>query len=291
MDWYQRLNAAVDYIEENLSGKVDYAEAADRAYCSVFHFYRMFSAISGMTPAEYTRNRRLSLAAGELLSTDEKVIDLSMKYGYDSPSAFSKAFRNLHGVTPQQARQTGVTTVALSRIAFPVRTTGGRDMDYRIIGKPAFDIVGCSAQFGVADGEFSKKGRTYWSKYVRTGEYRVLCDLTGGKDGPVTRAGILTAYMPDANGRWDPVVNVFGVEKTDEMNTDGFEVFHIPEATYAEFNCTLDNSVEINNSIYSEWFTSAGYEHAGTPDIAAFSQLPWNRTVYVRWWIPVVRKS
>jgi len=291
MEWSERLNSAVDYIEENLDGKIDFNEAAKRAFCSIYHFYRMFFAISGMTPAEYGRRRRLTLAAKELLSSNTKVIDIATKYGYESPSAFTKAFRNQHGWIPMTARESCVSLVSYPRISFPVGIEGGKEMDYQIIKKPAFNLVGRSTKFGVANGEFNRKGRIFWKKYVATKEYRVLCNLTGGKCGTVTEAPIMTAYLENENGTWDPVVNVFGVEKTDKMSMKDFEVFHIPAATYAEFNCTMNTSTKTNKRIYSEWFPSTGYEHGNTPDIAAFFQVAFNPVVYVRWWIPIVRKK
>lgn len=291
MEWSERMNAAVDYIEENLTGKIDLNEAANRAYCSVYHFYRIFSGMSGMTPAEYNRQRRLTLAAAELLSGTEKVIDIATKYGYDSPSAFAKAFRNQHGTTPKEARECGMPPIEYPRISFPFEIRGGTDMDYRIIEKPAFELVGRSTKFGVANGEFNKKGKTYWRKYVHTQEYRNLCDLTGGRCGEIAEAPIMTAYLENEDGNWDPVVNVFGVEKTGKMDTKDFEIVKIPAATYVEFNCTMNTSVETNARIYGEWFPSTGYEHAGKPDIAAFFPMPWNPVVYVRWWIPVVKKK
>jgi AraC family transcriptional regulator len=92
MEWSERMNAAIGYIEENLTGEIDFNEAAKRAYCSLFHFQRMFFAIIGVTPAEYTRRRRLTLAARELTSTNDKVIDIALKYGYDSPDSFTRHY-------------------------------------------------------------------------------------------------------------------------------------------------------------------------------------------------------
>ncbi|MGD9142959.1 MAG: AraC family transcriptional regulator [Dehalococcoidia bacterium] len=141
MEWSERMNAAISYIEDNLDGEVLTTEAAKRAACSSFHFQRLFFAVLGVTPAEYTRRRRLTLAATELSSGKSKVIDIAMKYGYDSPEAFTRAFRSLHGVTPTAAREPGVTLTAYPRIFFNIKLTGGTDMDYRITEKPAFEVV------------------------------------------------------------------------------------------------------------------------------------------------------
>lgn len=107
MEWSERMNAAIAYIEDNLAGEIDFNEAAKRACCSLFHFQRMFFAIIGVTPAEYARRRRLTLAARELTTNGDKVIDIALKYGYDSPDSFTRAFRNAHGLTPLAAREPG----------------------------------------------------------------------------------------------------------------------------------------------------------------------------------------
>ena len=291
MEWSDRMNAAISYIEDNLASEVDFNKAAEKACCSLFHFQRMFFAIIGVTPAEYTRRRRLTLAAREFTTGGDKVIDVAMKYGYDSPEAFTRAFRNLHGINPQAARTPGVKLAAFPRVSFLVELKGGNDMDYRIIEKPAFNLVGRSVKFGVANGEFKSKGRTFWGKYVASEEYKALCNLTAGKYGTVTGAHVMSVYLPNENGTWDPMVNVFGIEKNENMDTTGFEIFNIPAATYTEFDCTFKTSSSTNKRIYSEWFPSTGYEPDDKPDIALFFQVPWNRMIYVRWWVPIVKKQ
>jgi AraC family transcriptional regulator len=107
MEWSERMNAAIGYIEDNLEAEIDFKEAARLACCSLFHFQRIFTVVMDITPAEYARKRRLTLAARDLTSTDDRVIDIAMKYGYDAPDSFTRAFRQLHGVTPQAARAPG----------------------------------------------------------------------------------------------------------------------------------------------------------------------------------------
>jgi len=118
MEWPERMNAAVDYIEANLADEIDMEKAARIASCSSFHFRRMFFAFAGETAAEYVRLRRMTLAARELSSAKTKVIDVALKYGYDSPDAFTRAFRNVHGITPVAARGPGVRLAAHPRISF-----------------------------------------------------------------------------------------------------------------------------------------------------------------------------
>jgi AraC family transcriptional regulator len=120
MEWSDRMNAAIDYIEENLAGEIDFKKAAEIACCSFYHFLRMFFAIIGVTPSEYTRQRRLTLAARELTSGNAKVIDVAIKYGYNSPVSFTRAFRSVHGIAPRAARAPGVKLAAFPRISFYV---------------------------------------------------------------------------------------------------------------------------------------------------------------------------
>ncbi len=290
MDWSERMNAAVDYIEENLAGEVDFNKAADKACCSLFHFCRMFHAINEVTPADYVRSRRLTLAAAELSHGKVRTIDVAMKYGYDSPNAFTRAFRRMHGISPRSVRVSGVNLAALSRLRFDITSAGGNIMNYRIIEKPAFEIIGRGESFGVANGEFQEQGRSFWRKFVATEEYKTLAGLTGARPGPLTMAPVLTAYLPNKNGTWDPVLNVFGVEKTEGMIPEGFQVYQIPSAVYAEFDCTFKTSTATNKRIYSEWFPATGYERDDKADIALFFQAPWSREIFVRWWTPIIKK-
>ena len=118
MDWLQRLNRAMDYIEEHLADRISYDEIARIACCSTYHFRRMFPFLTGITLSEYIRRRRLTLAAFELQTTGAKVIDVALKYGYQSPEAFARAFKQLHGVMPVAARDPGVTLKAYPRMTF-----------------------------------------------------------------------------------------------------------------------------------------------------------------------------
>ena len=99
MEWIERLNNAVTYIEDNLKGNIDIEEASKIACCSTYHFQRMFAYITGVTLTEYIRRRKLSAAAFDLMEKDSKVIDVALKYGYDSPTAFNRAFQMVHGIS------------------------------------------------------------------------------------------------------------------------------------------------------------------------------------------------
>lgn len=117
MLWVERMNMAMEYIEDNIDGDISFDEVAKRAMCSTFHFHRIFSFIADIPLAEYIRRRRLTMAAQELRNTQCRVIDISVKYGYDSPDAFTRAFQKFHGMTPSTAREPGVLLKAYPRIS------------------------------------------------------------------------------------------------------------------------------------------------------------------------------
>ena len=105
MDWIRTINDAITYMEDHLTDEITLDDIAKSVNLSVFHFHRAFSMLTGMSPAEYLRNRRLSQAGADLINKDEKVIDVALKYGYETPESFSKAFTRHHGVSPMQAKK------------------------------------------------------------------------------------------------------------------------------------------------------------------------------------------
>jgi AraC family transcriptional regulator len=245
-----------------------------------------------MTVGEYIRRRRLTLAATELSSGNPRVIDVALKYGYDSPGAFTRAFRNMHGITPQQAREPGVALTAYPRVSFHIRIEGGVHMDYKITVKPAFDVVGKARRFTTANGENFVRIPQFWNEFVRSEDSGVLFGLNGGKSGPVTGADSLGVCF-DYEGM-DEFSYGIAVEKTGDAVPIGFEVIHIPAATWAIFDVigALPDAIQdANKRIFGEWLPSSGYEHAGTPDFEAYSQGDITSPDYhTQIWVPVKKK-
>lgn len=290
MDWSERMNTAVDYIEENLAGEIDFNKAAAKAACSIFHFQRIFFAVNGLTPADYARRRKLTLAATELSTGNAKVIDTALKYGYDSPNAFTRAFRQLHGITPQAAREPGAKLTTYPRIFFHIKLEGGNNMDYKLVEKPAFDIVGKSRKINLINGQDFIGTKQFWQEYLPTKECQILFEL-GKKHGPVIGADMMGVEML-IDGHYDPLLYVICVEKLNKMDGKGFEVFHIPAATYAIFNCTLETLADVASRVFSEWFPSSGYRIDTKPLIEAYFldnlKIPPERC---QLWYPVVKKN
>jgi AraC family transcriptional regulator len=295
MEWSDRMNAAIDYIEENLAGEIDLKRAAEIACCSFFHFLRMFFAIIGVTPSEYIRQRRLTLAAMELTSNDIKVIDVAVKYGYSSPVSFTRAFRNVHGITPQAARTSGVKLVAFPRISFYVSVKGRSVMDYHLVEKPAFDVIGKSRKTTTVNKENYKALPRFWAEFKASKDFKTVHDLLAVKQGVVTGDSILGVCIPNENKNLEEFVYAIGIEKMGKNVPAGFEEIHVPAATWAVFDVTGPAAKSVQDTIdriYGEWFPSTGYEEAPLPELEVYFPGDMNRPEYrCQVWVPVVKKK
>ena len=301
MEWSERMNAAIDYIEKNLAGDIDIDEAAKIACCSTYHLQRVFFAVNGLTLSEYIRRRRLTLAARELLSSNTRVIDIALKYGYNSPDSFTRAFRNLQNVTPQAAREPGVQLVAFPRIYFHISLTGGNDMDYRIIEKPAFKVVAKSRKisaeiinnFVISHEDWEKFWWDYWDEFYRDKRDESLEKLSGGKPGIVTGAGYLAVV--DIEDGMEGFSYAVGIEKSDGPVPAGYETIDIPAATWAVFESRgpLPKAIhDLEDKVFIEWFPPTGYEHDAKPELEVYLPGdPGSLDYRCQVWMPVVKKE
>lgn len=291
MGWLDRLRASIDYIEENLDGEIDFNEAAKKAFCSVFHFNRMFAILTDVTVVEYVRRRRLTLAAQELMCENTKIIDIALKYGYESPDAFTRAFQRVHGVSPSAARESGVHLVAYPRITFQLILKGGIDMDYKIVEKDSFTVVGKTRKF-TDSNDGTENVPKFWGECKRNGLYGSLVnDLCKGQTGAITGGESLGICVGEKEG----FTYVIGVEKPEGNVLDGLDSFIIPAATWAIFNCVgpMPGTIQgLWKSIYEEWFPSTGYEQDYCiPDFEVYMHGDMDSDYYrSQIWIPIIKK-
>lgn len=182
MDWIKGLQRTIDYMEDHITEPVDHEKIAAEMNVSVFYFQRIFTLICGFTPSEYIRNRRLTLAGSELLSTDEKVIDIALKYGYDSPEGFTRAFTRFHGVTPAAVKR-GAAVKSFSRLHISISVKGGKSMNCKIVEKEAFNVLEKAEVHTVVTEENKFEIADFWDRAKSDGTVRTLVDaLAEGED-------------------------------------------------------------------------------------------------------------
>ena len=181
MEWIERWNRAMDEIELSLTGEIDCERLGRIACCSAYHFQRMFTYLAGMPLGEYVRRRRMSLAAADLQAGRDKVIDIAARYGYESPTAFNRAFRAVHGIAPSAVRTGGVPVKCYPRMVFSLSVQGGEEMQYRIETRDAFRVVGISRPL---DREIENNFREVplmWDAAARDGTVAALAARMDGE--------------------------------------------------------------------------------------------------------------
>lgn len=283
MDWIERLNLSLEYIEQNLTEKLDYEKIAQIACCSAYHFQRMFAYLAGVPLGEYIRRRRMTLAAAELQTGDAKIIDLALKYGYDSPTAFNRAFQGVHGIAPSAARESGVALQAFLPISFKIMVKGAAQMEYRIEQKEAFRIVGLSAPLKENLEENFQVVPQLWAKAAQEG---VVPKLAAMMDTPIKGVLGVSACM---GKDWYYYI---AAASTLPLADTGFVEYTIPACTWAVFPGTgsMPGSIQtLEQRIVTEWLPTSGYEYADAPDVELYlTPDPQNATFEV--WVPVVKK-
>lgn len=264
MEWLKRLSKAIDYIEDNLTGEISYDEAAKIACCSTYYFQRMFSYVADISLSDYIRRRKMTQAAFDLQSTDNKVIDIALKYGYASPTAFNRAFQNVHGIAPIAAKSQGNMLNAYPPIHFSVTVTGGNAMPYRIETKEAMRIVGIRMPLTEDMEENQRVVPDFWKETLSGNLFAEICKLSN--HNPYGILGV-TAYSSPND------IYYYIAAATDKpIPTDMFE-YEIPAATWVVFesNGHFKEAVQtIFKRFLTEWLPFSGYEYAMLPDIEVY---------------------
>lgn len=269
MDWITGISKAIDYIEEHITEPTDYARAAKEACSSPFNFQRVFALLCGYTLGDYVRMRRLTLAGEELLSTDAKVIDVALKYGYDSPESFSRAFTRFHGVSPSAVRK-GAAIHSFSRICVKLILTGGSIMEYRIEKKQAAKIICRRREFTKPGDDYTNKEiPEFWNECGRDGSIQKLCGYI--KDSAQFKGLLGVCFSTEMTDSGFPYG--IGAEYDGESDPQDFEIVEIPAYTYAVFTVRgrmPDAFRETYRKICTEFFPQSGYEYGNGVEIEAY---------------------
>lgn len=285
MNWSESIKAAIDYIEDNLTNDITINDISKKCYISPYYFQKGFAMLCGYSVSEYIRNRRLSLAGLELLNTDNKIIDIALKYGYDSPDSFTKAFKRFHGTTPIDIRNKKGTIKDFSPLKINISLDGGYILDYRIEDKETFSIIGLknSIDYKKAKTEVEKSWKTFFIKNML------------GKLKPKYEVNV------DKNMRGDYFDYIIGDDyNPNNKYSKNYEVINIPKFTWAIFPCVgkaSESIKDINEKIFKEWLANNNnYSIADGYNIVMYSNPKEYKNgindekYYCEIWIPVIKK-
>lgn len=289
-NWLQKMNNAIGYIEDHLATEIDFDTAARLAYCSAHHFQRMFAFIAEVSISAYIRQRRLTLAAFELQSTDAKVIDIALKYGYESPEAFARAFRHMHGVVPSSVRNGDAQLTAYPRITFHISIKGAIAMAYRIEQWEAIAVFGVAQMISTVDHQDLYEVPRFWQQCRENGAIARIQAAAGVSAGtPVhaaiynctdTQYGYLLCYLsPKAN------------------DVSDFVKLTVPAGTWAVFpteilsrEAVAQQAAHMWKRIFTEWFATSGYELANAPEMEMHFRHGDGKYL-TEIWIPITAKT
>ncbi len=286
MSWIESIQKAINFIENNLLEDITMEQIAREVNSSVFHFQRTFSILTDMSIADYIRRRRLTLAAEELINSEQKIIDLAYKYGYDSPEAFTKAFRKQHYVTPSEARKKQGQLQSYNRLVIQVSLKGVEPMKYKIVEKEKFQVVGIKRTFNCLDGENTRGIPQFWDEMNSKGFDHRLIQLNNGDV-----KGVLGVCMPDASYPKNGLIDYWIA--TDHIGDvpENMLAMEVPASKWVVFEVHGPMPDAMQNTwkqIYSEWFPSNPYEPTGTAELEVYTdEDPFSPDLYSEIWIPI----
>ena len=266
-----------------MTGTINFDRAAQIAGCGTYHFQRMFAYMADIPLSEYLRRRKMSLAAVDLQDGKEKVIEISLKYGYESPTAFNRAFKSVHGIAPSQAKKQGVFLKAFPPIVFKMTIKGDSEMNYRIEKKTGFRIVGISRPLEKEIEKNFESVPLMWAEAAMNGTIPRLASLMDGRLN-----GILGVSSCHEENKWRYYIAV----ASDKRIEADLEEYLIPETTWAIFSGkgTGKSIQELERRIVTEWLPTSGYEYGNAPDIEVYLNPDPQNTEY-EVWISVVKKE
>ncbi len=285
MRWIEGIGEAINYIEENITEEIPIENIAKKAFVSTFYFQKGFAMLCGLTVGEYIRQRRLTLAGSELVSTDEKIIDIALKYGYASPDSFTKAFTRFHGVTPTAVRKDGAMVKSFAPLKIKFLLEGGYIMDYKIVEKDSFTVMGASKVFKYDSA--TTKVPQFWTEHYETGNGKFVCGMYGVNIDESMGSDEFEYLIAD---NYNPSMEI----------PNGFVTKIIPKYTWAVFACKgpmPKSMLDVSRKIFSEWLPNckdyeiaAGYNIEMYTNIDDYPEGNQDENYYSELWIPVKKK-
>ena len=296
MEWIATMQQAIGYMEEHLLEEINYEAVAGHVHTSCYEFHRAFSFLSGMTANAYIRNRRLSLAAREIVETDARITDIALKYGYDTPESFTKAFTRFHGVSPKYAREESAKLVLFNPLVIKITVEGGKSMDYRIVQTKEQKFVALVRSFKneIINDEENHEIPDFWSECNDKNLVGPIRELR--PEGKKDLYGLCT---PTKEGE-DTFEYGIGVKVDEEtavfdltrMEEAGYRIWDVKPGTYVVFDCIGEDGDCISDTwskFYKEFLPQMGYEAQEETDYEIYFE-KGKKGLFCELWIPVKKK-
>ncbi len=296
MEWIAAMQQAITYMEEHLMKEINYEDVAKHVHTSSYEFHRAFSFLTGMTANSYIRNRKLSLAGREIVETDTKITDIALKYGYETPESFTKAFTRFHGIAPKFAREESAKLVLFNPIVIKLTVEGGKSMDYRIVQTKEQKFIALVRSFRneIINDEENHDIPDFWGECHDKNLVEPIRNLR-----PEGKRDLYGLCSPTQEGEntFEYGIGVLIDEETmdfdaTEMEKAGYRIWDVKPGTYVVFDCIGDDGNCISDTwtkFYKEFLPQMGYESETETDYEIY--LEKGRTgLFCELWIPVRRK-
>ena len=296
MEWIAAVQKAIAYMEEHLMEEINYEDVAEYVHTSSYEFHRAFSFLSGMTANAYIRNRRLSLAGREIVETDAKITDIALKYGYETPESFTKAFTRFHGVAPKFAREESAKLVLFNPLVIKITVEGGKSMDYRIVQTKEQKFIALVRSFRneIINDEENHEIPDFWGECHNKKLLEPIRNLR-----PEGKRDLYGLCSPAKEGEdaFEYGIGVIIDEETmdfnaDEMEKAGYRIWDVKPGTYVVFECIGENGDCISDTwtkFYKEFLPQMGYEAEEATDYEIYFE-KGRSGLFCELWIPVKRK-
>lgn len=287
MEWNETLQQIIDYVEQHLQRTqeaIDPDEIAKMAGCSYSFFQKVFSYMNQMSFADYVRARKLTLAGYDLKSTKRKVIDIAYQYGYDSPTSFTKAFQQFHGITPKEARQQGIQLHIVPKMQLQKRL----QYTWRLEDKPVFTLIGKQKSCSKQTEDPMQWIPAFWNSLQKDGTYPLLYQQDQGD--PKGMFGCFLTYEKDALETTYAIMVI-----SDQPVPDGWTSLSIPSCTWAVFDCRgpIPKAVQDGwDFLTQEWLEQYPFQHAPIPELEWHSDgNPFAEDYLSQIWIPIIEEE
>ena len=275
MNYINEMQKAIDFIENNLDKDINFEIVAKEVGMSAFYFHRIFSAVIGISPTTYIRNRRLTVAAQEISKNNKSILDIALKYGFESHEAFSRAFKNFHGVVPKMAKTDGNEFKNFSRANLEFEVNTNNILNYRIETRDTIKVLAFIRQFNIENKDEIPR---YWKELKESGTLEKISN-NYKKD----LLGICIGTQSDFEYKYG-----IGIEQTEDLEINiEMEKIEIPKSTWVVFKCEGQDEKNINelwSRIYKEFFITSSYKQCMDIDFELYDDK--NTEI----WIPISKE-